>query len=390
MLIGLEASALHGCKSGVGYYTENLLTNVMQMAPEHDYVVFSNRTMQEQWRRVGGETLYDRRYFPVRAAWMQAVLPGTLSRVRPNLCHFTNYLAPLNPRCPYVVTIYDMTLFITPRFHRFKKLVLDRTLIPHIARRADAIITVSNSARADIVRFLKVPREKIQVITGGVSPAFSPVTDPHRLAAVRAQYGLSRPYILYVGTIEPRKNIARLIRAFAMLKSRGLPHKLAIVGQAGWHCEPVFAEVERLGLKQDVIFTGYVPFSDLPALYSAAESMAFPSLYEGFGLPVVEAMACGTPVVTSNSSSLMEVADGAALLIDPLSVEEIAQALHRIHFDEDLRDELHQRGISRASEFTWQQSARTTLELYEAVANSYQPSAISHQPMRSLRRIRSD
>lgn len=223
MLIGFEASALRGYKSGVGYYTENLLGSIMRVAPEHDYVLFSNREMNDAWQRLGSERLYDRRYFPVRALWMQAMLPGSLSDVHPDVCHFTNYLAPLSCECAQIVTIYDMTVFITPRYHNFKKLVLDRTLIPMVARRADAIITVSNSARYDILRHLKVPREKVKVITGAVSSHFRPVTDQAKLDAVRAKYGLHQPFILYVGTIEPRKNITRLIRAFAHLKKAGCP-----------------------------------------------------------------------------------------------------------------------------------------------------------------------
>lgn len=368
MRIGLEASALHGWKSGVGYYTENLLSSVMQISPEHEYILFTNKDLRSNWQRLGREVVYDRRFFPVRSVWMQAVLPGTLRRVRPEVCHFTNYLAPIASDCPYVVTIHDMTLFITPRLHNFKKIVLDRTLIPHVARRADAIITVSNSARDDIVRYLGVPRDKVRVIMNAVSPAFGPVVEQERLAAVCSKYGINVPYVLYVGTIEPRKNIIRLMRAFAHLKKRGLPHKMVVVGQPGWHCAPIYAEVERLGLQREVIFTGYVPSEDLPVLYSAAECMAFPSLYEGFGLPVIEAMACGTPVVTSNSSSLAEIAGRDALLVNPLSIGEIADALYRLHKEPELRRELSRRGISRAAEFTWQRAAHATLNVYEEVA----------------------
>jgi glycosyltransferase involved in cell wall biosynthesis len=229
---------------------------------------------------------------------------------------------------------------------------------------------------------LKVPRDKIKVITGAVSPAFRPVVDKGRLEDVRKRYGLHSPFILYVGTLEPRKNLLRLVRAFAGMKKRGLPHKLVMVGQAGWHCKPIFAEVERLNLTQDVMFTGYVPFEDLPALYSAAESMAFPSLYEGFGLPVIEAMACGTPVVTSNSSSLAEVGQGAALLVDPLSTEAIADALASIHMDPAVRHDLSGRGICRAEEFTWERSARLTLQVYEEVGSRAPARRRAHQPGR--------
>jgi len=413
MLIGYEASALQGHKSGVGYYTENMLASVVKEAPQHRYVLFTNRDIRAGAPNgvangsnaghagyASGDSngklnsasdllqspyhlsdlmsalqVYDRRFFPVRALWMQAALPIALRDVQPDLCHFTNYLAPvlkLGPidacNCPSVVTIYDMTVFITPQFHGFKKQLLDRTLIPQVARRASAIITLSNSARNDILRYLRVPRHKVKVVPGAVSPMFHPVADPARKAAVAARYNLHHPFILYVGTIEPRKNLRRLIQAFAHLKRRSLPHKLVVVGQQGWHFQPIFAEVERLGLQNDVLFTGYVPLDDLPTLYSMCEIMAFPSLYEGFGLPVLEAMACGAPVVTSRSSSLLEVAGDAGLLVDPFSVHEIAQALYTLHKDTDLRRELAQRGIVRASRYTWDAAARATLALYEQVA----------------------
>lgn len=384
MLIGYEASALLGCKSGVGYYAENLLAGMMRVAPQHDYVLFSNHDMAGAWKALGGERLYRGRYFSMRLAWMQGVLPGTLRRVRPDVCHFPNYLAPLATRCPSVVTLHDMTLFVTPRFHHWKKLVLDRTLIPLVARRAHAIVTVSKSAGDDIVRLLGVPSGKVHVIMNGVSPAFHPVTDKAQLDVVRTRYGLDGPYVLYVGTIEPRKNLARLINAFRVLKKRGLPHKLVLVGQPGWHCASIYAEVEKHNLGNDVIFTGYVPFEDLPALYSGASAMAFPSLYEGFGLPVLEAMSCGTPVVTSHSSSLAEVADGAALLVDPLSGAQIADALYRVCSDSDLAGELSEKGRARATLFTWENAARATLDVYEGLA-AHRVVAPKSLPIRTAR-----
>ncbi len=377
MLIGYEASALQGCKSGVGHYTANLLAGIMQLAPENEYVLFSNRDIRATHRQLGTERIHSRNFFPVRALWMQTALPMALRQACPDICHFTNYLAPVVCDRRSVVTIYDMTVFITPRFHTLKKRLLDRTLIPRVARNADAIITVSNSARDDIVRYLGVPKEKVRVIMGAAAPHFSPVNDIARREVVRARYGLDDPFILYVGTIEPRKNIGRLIQAFAALKKAKLPHKLVIVGQNGWHVEPILGEIERLGLSRDVILTGYVPAEDLPVIYSLAESMAFPSIYEGFGLPVIEAMACGTPVVTSRCSSLVEVAGAAALLVDPLSVEEIASALYRIHLEPGLRQELRARGLARSALFTWDVAARSTLDLYKQlnIAPSQVPSA---------------
>jgi glycosyltransferase involved in cell wall biosynthesis len=345
-----------------------MLAAIMRLAPEHSYVLFSNREMGDGWKPLGSEAVHVKPGFPVRAVWMQAILPGTLRRVKPDLCHFTNYLAPLQTPCPYVVTMYDMSVFLTPRMHNIKKQVLDRTLIPTVARNAGAILTISQSARKDILRCLGVPEDKVHVVMGAASPRFKPVTDPNRLAGVRARYGLRDPYILYVGTIEPRKNLPRLVRAFARLKAEGVPHKLAIVGQDGWGVDSLHAGIARLGLEREVIFTGYVPADDLPSLYSGAEAMAFPSVYEGFGLPVIEAMACGAPVVTSHSSSLAEVAGDAAVLADPLSVDSIAKGLYRIVSEPGLREEMSRRGLCRASQFTWEATARATLDVYSAVA----------------------
>lgn len=232
MLVGFEASALQGQKSGVGYYTENMIANVIATSPQDKFVLFSSRDLRrgnESYAPASRQSdecstasdilsratnmQYSTRHLPVRALWMQTALRGAIRSARPDVCHFTNYLAPLNCPYPYVVTIYDMSVFITPRCHTFKKIVLDRTLIPIVARKAQAIITLSNSARNDIIRYLQVPPEKVTVVTGAASPQFHPVTDKARLDEVRYFYGLDAPYILYVGTIEPRKNILRLVQA---------------------------------------------------------------------------------------------------------------------------------------------------------------------------------
>ncbi len=367
MRIGVEATALQGNKSGVGYYTEHLLRGVMRAAPEHDYLVFVNRDVRATWTPLGAETLYGRRFRRPRALWMQTALPRALAETRPALCHFTNYLAPLACPCPSIVTIYDMTIFLTPQFHHWKKRVLDRVLVPPAARRAAAILTLSESARHDIVRRLGVPAARVHVVGAAAAPGFRPVTDPAEQARVRARYGLTGPYILYVGTIEPRKNLVRLIQAFARLKAAGLPHRLLLVGQPGWKDAPIYAEVARLGLTGQAVFTGYVPEADLPALYTLAEALAFPSIYEGFGLPVIEAMACGTPVLTSRSSSLEEIAADSALLVDPFSVEAIAAGLARLHADPALRADLARRGARRAAAYTWERASAATLAVYAQV-----------------------
>jgi glycosyltransferase involved in cell wall biosynthesis len=211
-----------------------------------------------------------------------------------------------------------------------------------------------------------VPQSKIHVIYHGISPTFTTAT-PTEVANLRNALNLPVHYVLFVGTVQPRKNIARIAAAMVRLEAVGLPHKLAIAGKTGWLVDEVERELASIGRPDLTIRLGYVPDADLPALYSAADAFCFPSLYEGFGLPVLEAMACGTPVVTSNLSSLPEISGEAALLVDPASVDEISAALIRVLTDQEERARLTAAGLKRSREFTWSRTADETLSLLESV-----------------------
>ena len=239
--------------------------------------------------------------------------------------------------------------------------------------------SISGATRDDLVRHTGVHSEKITVIHHGLSERFQPVASPDLLAAAQARYGISGPYFFYIGTIQPRKNLTRLIEAFAMLEARDLgleaseevarsnPQPLAsslrlvIAGKRGWLTEAIERRAAELGVADRVLFTGYVPDGDVPALLSGALGFVFPSLYEGFGMPVLEAMACGAPVLASNSSSLPEVAGDAALLVDPTNTAAIAAAMARLAQEPALRAELRARGLARAAQFTWERCAEQTL-----------------------------
>ena len=224
---------------------------------------------------------------------------------------------------------------------------------------ANFVTADSENTRNDVVCLLDVPEHHTEVVYGGVDPAFKRVTDETQLAAVRRRHKLQFPFILHVGTIEPRKNIPRLIRAYARLRARRrLRHKLVLAGGLGWLYQEVFHEIEATALGDDVVLTGFVPESDLPALYSLADVLAWPTLYEGFGLPPLEAMACGTPVVCSNRSSLPEVVGDAALMFPPNDVDAITDALERALFDEATRARLIERGYTRPPLFTWELAAQ--------------------------------
>jgi glycosyltransferase involved in cell wall biosynthesis len=231
-------------------------------------------------------------------------------------------------------------------------------------RNADHIVTLSEFSKRDISKRYAIPPEKITVTYCGPDENFAPVDRSHAREELARKYKIDDPFLLYVGRIQARKNLIRLAEAVAVLKKRGAPHKLVIVGKQDFQAEHLVAKIDELGLKNDVIFTGYVPTEDLPKFYSAAEAFIFPSIFEGFGLPVIEAMACGAAVVTSYGSSLEEVAGDAALLADPHSTESLTAAIDRVLRDEAFRDELRRRGIERAKRFSYRDAAAQTIQLY--------------------------
>jgi glycosyltransferase involved in cell wall biosynthesis len=304
-----------------------------------------------------------------KTLWMQAVLPLQLSRLGVDVCHFTNSVAAWWTPCPSVVTIHDTTLWMFPRYHPRRRLLAMRPLIPAGARHAKAIIAVSAATKRDVVRTLHVPDEKVHVIYEAAAPHFRPLPRNGALEAVRHKYNLPESFILYVGTIEPRKNLERLLQAFELVRLQGCRSQaLALVGGRGWNDAAILACVERIGLDGSVRVLGHTPTDDVVALYNLADVVALPSLYEGFGLPVIEAMACGTPVVTSPNGSLAEIAGTAAEFVDPTQVESIAAGLHAVLSDRGKRAALGAAGLERAAQFSWEAAADQTRQVYEAVS----------------------
>lgn len=366
MIVGFDATTLSGRMSGVGYYTARLMESLANGAGEGQLerlVVLSNRSVTVP--HGGRVEVYDRHRFGVRSVWMQLLLPRILSELKPDLVHFTNYLAPLASRVPYVVSFHDMTLSLFPSYHTLKKRLLTASLIPAVGRRARMILTPSEATRRDVVRLLGVAPERVRVIPYAPASLFRPATQgPEQLAA---RYGLRTPYFLYVGTLEPRKNLGRALRAFARVSSELPEHCFVLVGERGWKYQEVLREAGQPELAGRVLFLGYVEEQQLPLLYSHATALVYPSLYEGFGLPVVEAMACGTPVLTSRSSSLAEISDGAALLVDPEDEEALADGLRALGLDVTLRRSLGERGLARAAGYSWERTGRETMAAYRAV-----------------------
>jgi glycosyltransferase involved in cell wall biosynthesis len=298
------------------------------------------------------------------------VLSGMARRYRLDLVHDPNGIALLGgprSRTRWIVTLHDAFAYVQPQLHNRLDNWRYRWMLPRLIRRADSVITVSQCSRQDLIHHLKLPDEQVRVIAEGVDEKFRPIVDERERRQVLARYGIKPPYLLYLGAITARKNITQLLEAFARVCQRHPDLILVVGGKRQWHTDEVDMALAHGESMQQVHFTGYVRDADLPALYSAASAFVFPSSYEGFGLPPLEAMACGTPVITSNTSSLPEVVGDAALTINPSDVDELAAAIERALTDQNLRADLRRRGLARAARFTWERTARETLDAYEHV-----------------------
>ncbi len=298
---------------------------------------------------------------PVRILWEQLVQPWVLAGQRPDLLPSLAFVSPLAWWGPSVVTIYDLSFLLYPeRFQAANRLYLS-TLTRLSARRARRVVAISQSTRADVVRLLGLPAERVSVVPPALEPQFRPQS-PAAVADFRRQHDLPDAFILYLGTLEPRKNLTILLAALA--DGQLADHRLVIAGGKGWFYQTIFEAVQRLGLQERVTFAGFVPFVDLPLWYAAADLFVYPSLYEGFGLPVLEALACGTPVVCSNVSSLPEAAGDAALLVDPTDPAALAAAMHRLLADNSLRRDLQGRGLAHAARFSPAEMGRRMMDVY--------------------------
>jgi glycosyltransferase involved in cell wall biosynthesis len=370
MRIAFDGTTLTPGRTGVGYYTEHLLQHLAREVEStgDQLIVISNQPIDTARPLPPHVRVHQRSYFPLRIGWMQFLAARVLDDVRADVAHFTNGMLPLGAGSARVVTIHDMSLRLFPNCHPARRLIINRPLLGVAARVADAVVTVSHSARRDLLRFHKLPADRVTVVHEAAGPGFEPIADRSRRARIRMRYGLPERFVLYVGAIEPRKNLPRLMEAFAIARSRGIPHELVCVGPYGWSSRDLYALVDRLGLRRVVHFTGYVPVEDLPVIYNLGEVFVFPSLYEGFGLPVIEAMACGTPVITANTSSLQEIAGDAAETVNPHDAAGLAALIVAVASDADRRALLRTRGLARAQEFSWARTAKQMLAVYNRAA----------------------
>jgi glycosyltransferase involved in cell wall biosynthesis len=300
-----------------------------------------------------------------RIAWEQSRLAWAAGRL--DLLHGLAFALPRLASCPTIVTVHDLSFMRFPSaFRPFNRLYLS-WITRSSTRRATRVIAVSESTRQDIIQFFGVEPDRVVVVPNGVTAEFTPARGQTAVEAFRAAHGLPAEFILFVGTLEPRKNLVRLVDAFAAYRQRATrPIKLIIAGGKGWYYQQLFARVEGLGLQNDVLFPGFIAAHELPIWFQAARVFVYPSLFEGFGLPVLEALACGTPTVTSRISSLPEVTGDAALLVNPEDTEELAAAIASVLDSPVKAAELAAAGPPRAAQFTWRATARRTAGVYSA------------------------
>jgi len=406
MKAALDITVLYVAEAGVFYYRYNLVRALLELPTHHEFTLLDYFPLEGGWarrepdevksllegranvRRIRG--LKDRKL--ARLGFVQKY--GLLPLVRPvdrllempwqclcrfetdrrirrhlgdvDLFHSSDVLYHALRGAKNVATIYDLTALLFPEYHTARVRQAQAKKYRFVQHKADAVITISESARRDAIEYLKLDPDRVFVIYGGVDPAYRPLPQGF-VAMALGTWGLApQSYILHLGTIEPRKNLVCLIQAYHRLK-KSMPNapKLVQVGTKGWLCDDVFEQVHHLDLEDSVTFLGRIESHWLPALYNGARLFVYPSIYEGFGLPPLEAMACGVPVITSNTSSLPEVVGDAGVMVDPCDVPQLAEVMERLLVDEQESARLGQRGLERARRFTWQTTARETVRIYE-------------------------
>lgn len=376
MRIGINARCLQRSRAGIAQYVYYLLLYLKAVARKNQYILFlgSNNYIFEDIESLDflcdvSKLSTKNQLFKI--AWQHLYLPARIKNIGIDVFHEPTFVAPYFKKCPTVITIHDLSYKLLPDCYTLRNRLYLEWLMERSINSSDKIIAISENTKKDLLLNYRIKEEKVKVVYEGVDEVFCPVADLNdgSIDMVKAKYGIKGDFILMVSLISPRKNMVNLIRAFSMLKKkRRISHQLVIVGKKGWLYKEVFEEAVASGYEKDIIFCNFVPQYDLVSLYNAAAVFVYPSLYEGFGLPLLEAMACDCPVVASNCSSIPEVCADAALLVDPHDPAAFADALFRILFDMALRRSLIEKGRARVSVFSWEKTAEETVKIYSSAA----------------------
>lgn len=364
MRIALDCRTVTAPKTGDRTYALNLARALAEVDKVNEYLLYTAEPTpltQFEPSTISSVVLPSR----LRSTWTPIAFPRDLARRKADVAH-VQYIIPVWSPCPIITTIHDVSFKRFPALFPPKHRILLNLLIPWSARRSAAVITGSEATRQDLIELYGIPPEKITVTPYAADDSFQPIDRAYAQQEVQRRLNVPTPFILSVGVLQPRKNLSRLVRAYNRI-AKSLPHRLVLVGKQGWANEELSRAVAEAPSGKEPHFTGYVADEDLPLLYAAADVFAYPSLYEGFGLPPLEAMSCGTPVITSNVSSLPEVVGKAAMMVDPYVETSIADALQILLSDTALQSRLSRAGIDQAKQFSWARTARETIGVYQRV-----------------------
>lgn len=376
MKVGLISQVIDEQRTGIGTYTYNLIEKLINMGKTNNLYLIHFKGSKDKIYTKTHEVITKVPFkFPkILIKLMQAFeLLYIIDRINVDILHFPS--PPLIQTIPLfllkskkILTIHDLTPLLYPETHLKRTVFLGNLGLRLIKNKIDFIIAVSQSTKNDCVKYLNIPKEKIKVIYEASDEIYQPIDNKQEIREeIYKKYSIDSPFILYVGTLEKRKNIPVLMRAFYKLKKMKIAHKLVIVGMIGWKYNDIFKTSEALNLQKDVIFPRYLLKEDLVKFYNLADLFVYPSLYEGFGLPPLEAMACGCPVITSNTSSLPEVVGDAGVMVNPYDVDELTNKMYEVLTDEGLKKELSKKGLERAKLFSWRKTAEETWKVYEMV-----------------------
>jgi glycosyltransferase involved in cell wall biosynthesis len=374
--VAIDYTAALNQRAGIGRFVRNLVDSLLAVHGEDSFVLLHAALRGDERPTVPAAAHVSSRSLPLTERWM-TILWQRLNLPVPvewfsgpiDLFHAPDFVLPPVRRVRTVLTVHDLAFLLYPECADARLRDYLMAAVPRSVRSASFVVADSENTRNDVICLLGAVPERTAVVPGGVEPRFRPATE-EAIAALRQTLGLAGPFILTLGMMEPRKNWQGLIQAYSQARARyRLPHQLVLAGPRGWLWESIIEERERSPFRNDVVLVGFIPDEDLPALYSAADVFAFPSFYEGFGLPPLEAMACGTPVVVSNAASLPEVVGDAALKVSPEDVDALADALAQLVLDEALRTRLRALALERAATYTWTRAAEQILDVYRQVVS---------------------
>ena len=368
MRIGIDARTIQGRHTGDGTYWRGLIEGLSRVDSENDYIIYFDARIPQPEIALSASMRVRILAAVTGRMWSAWSFPRALREDGVQLAHVQYTVPPAMP-CPVVTTVHDVSFKRLPEYFNLKdRLILDLGM-RQADRKAARIIAVSEYTKSEIVSLYGIHPDRIDVTYEGADERFKPMDRDIACEAVKEKYGLKCQFVLTVGVIQPRKNFPRLLEGFAKFKSLGQSeHKLIVAGKYGWKESGLNDLIEKLGITREVVFAGYVPHGDLPIFYNTADLFVYPSVYEGFGLPPLEAMSCGTPVITGNRSSLPEVVGEAGIMVDPYDPGAFGDAISRVLSSESLRTDMSARGLEQAKKFSWDKMARQTVDVYRKAA----------------------